>query len=351
MTRGARLAAAALAAAALSACAHDALRPGPGESGEVVEAEGWASWDAADPLGSRRRSLADAQRKAVESVVGVFVSAKTRVDAAATVEQRILSEVSGYVRRYQVLSVRRDGGFLKTRVRALVLYRKVGDDLRALGLTRPPALPGDPRVSVAVSASPDDGGASARALRAALLTAGLRVIDGGGGDLLVRGKTTAAPLDAGPYGGYGLVSARAQASLEAVKAAAGEVVAGETRQASAVDATPAVAEAKAAAAAASLAGAALAKDLSRKLGGRSEIAVRVDGLKDFAAVRGLVDDIRLNPGVDDAVLLDAGAGSADLRVTVTDMSAADLAALLARSRKFPMTVVSTGAYDARLSAR
>ncbi|NNN07311.1 MAG: hypothetical protein HKL90_15580 [Elusimicrobia bacterium] len=351
MTRAARLGAAVLlAAAALAACAHDPLRLAPGEQGEVVESEGWAPWNAADPQGSRRRSLADAQRKAVEAVVGVYVSAKTRVDADATVEQRILSEVSGYVRRYQVLNVRQDGGFLKTKLRALVLYKKVGDDLKRLGLTRPPALPGDPRVSVSLRATPDDAGAAERGLRAALLDAGLRVIDGAGGDILVRGASTAAPLGEGPYGGFGLRSARASVSLEAVKPATGEVIAGESRQASAIDATPEVARARAAAAAAKLAADALVRDLSSRLGGRSEIAVNVSGLKGFAAVRGLIDDIRLNPGVPDATLVGENAGSVDLRVTVDSMSASDLAALLARSRKFPLSVVSVGAYDLRLAA-
>jgi hypothetical protein len=343
-----RLAAALLlAAGALAACAHGRARPG--EQGEVVEAEGWAPWDAADPPGSRRRSLADAQRKAVEAVVGAYVSAKTRVDAAATVEQRILSETGGYVRRCEVLSERREDGFLKTRVRAFVLYRKVGDDLHQLGLTRPPALPGDPRVAVALRAG-DGAGAAERALRAALLDAGLRVVDGADGDLLVRGGAQAGALEGGPFAGYGLRSARARVSVEAVKPAVGEVVAGESREASAVDASDAVARDKALAAAADLAGRALAQDLASRLGRREEIALRVEGLSGFAQVRALIDDVRLEPGVSDASLAGEDAGAVELRVTTDGVSAADLAALLARGRKVPLSVRSVGAYEVRAAA-
>src|SRR5262249_32654718 len=127
--------------ASLSGCGHARLRPGSADEGEVVDAEGWAPLDDRDPLGARNRALADAEKKAVEKVVGAFISAKTRVDQAVNVDQRILAKVDGYIKKYDLLGERREDGFLKTRIRALVLYRRVGDDLRAIGLARPPAPP------------------------------------------------------------------------------------------------------------------------------------------------------------------------------------------------------------------
>ncbi len=328
------------AALALAGCGRGTMRLAPGEKGEVVESEGWAPIDDADVLGTKRRSIADAEKKAVETVVGVYVSAKTRVDQTVSIDERILADLNGYIRRYQILGERREDGFLKTRIKAVVLYQKVGDELKQLGLSKPPPPTGNPRVAVQAAL----GDAAAQALRKAFVDAGFAVVSGDprDSDLLVRGGSTSRALDNAGLGG--LHSSRARLSLEVVKTKSGEVMASRTQEASGLDVSDDAAAGKASGAAGALAGEALVKELSPLLKTQIGVAVRVTGLKDLAEVRKLADDIRLNPGVDAASLSDFRDGAAEILVTTEDVSGGDLAAVIMGNKKLGLTVVSATAY-------
>ncbi len=89
----------------------------------TVEAEGWAPTAGQDPLSMRRRALAEAQKKAVEKAVGVTVRARIEVQNAVSVRESIEANMGGTIRRYAILSERREGGFFKVRIRAVVLHR------------------------------------------------------------------------------------------------------------------------------------------------------------------------------------------------------------------------------------
>jgi len=56
------------------------LKVGVTDEGEVVEAEGLAPNDPADVVSTKRASLVDAQKNAVEKAVGVYVSGRTLVE-------------------------------------------------------------------------------------------------------------------------------------------------------------------------------------------------------------------------------------------------------------------------------
>ena len=342
MSRASLLAAALL----LTACGRGAVRLAPGEAGEVVESEGWAPIDDADVLGTKRRSLADAQKKAVETVVGVFISAKTRVDQTVSIDERVLADLNGNIRRYEILGERREDGFLKTRIRAVVLYKRIGDELRQLGLTKPPPPPGNPRVAVKLDAALGHG--AAQAIGRAFAAAGFSVVDGDprDSDILIRGEATSRSLPGEGLGG--LHSSRARLTVEAVKTKSGEVLASRAQEASALDAAEDAAAAKAQDSAGGLVGEALVKELSPLLKTQIGIAVTVDGLKDLAAVRRVADDIRLNPGVDAATLSDFHDGSASIAVTAEDLSGPDLAAMILRNKSLGLTVVSASAYAVQL---
>ena len=64
---------AAALALVVAGCAHGRLKLGRTDDGEVVEAEGWSPYDAKDLMSTKQRSLAEAQKKAVERVVGVYI--------------------------------------------------------------------------------------------------------------------------------------------------------------------------------------------------------------------------------------------------------------------------------------
>jgi hypothetical protein len=135
------------AAVLFSGCATSRINKAQGEEGEIVVAEGIAPYKADDLPGTKAASLAAAQRSAVELVVGVYVTAKTRVEKAVAIEQNILAKTSGYVKRYEILSQGKDGEWYKTKIRALVSTQQLHQDLDSLGLLVQPEV-GFPRVTI-----------------------------------------------------------------------------------------------------------------------------------------------------------------------------------------------------------
>ncbi|OGS38965.1 MAG: hypothetical protein A3J82_06720 [Elusimicrobia bacterium RIFOXYA2_FULL_69_6] len=237
----------------LAGCAHGpARRGGPGQA--VVTAEGWAAVMPSDPLGTAKRALTEAQRKAVEKVTGVSVRARTRVEQSVSIEQRIWSDTEGRILSYEVLGEREEGGFHKTRIRAVILR----EPLRPGGKKSGP-LPGDPKVAVVVDtwAFPDRGAAE-RGVQQALREAGARVVFGPA-DYVVSGEASVAPLDANGLEGF--ASYRARLAVELKDPAKDEVIAARSFEASAIDPSRQTAAGKALAQVGRLAGEKLAVDL------------------------------------------------------------------------------------------
>lgn len=334
------------ASVALSACAHNRLRLGKTEDGEVVEAEGWSPDVAGDLLATKQRSLAEAQKKAVERVVGVYISAKTRVAAAVTLDQNILANVGGYVKRYDVLKEWSEGGFYKTKIRAHVLFKKLGEDLKGLGLVRPEAPPGNPRVLVEVAGDAGaDGGESpsAAAVRKSFVERGFQVgvsaPKTAASDIKVSGTASARELTDVRLGGF--TSWRARVELTASRTGSSEVLARKTQEASGLDAVSDIARAKALENAGGLAAEAMALELSQLLSSRTTVTLRVRGVTGgLDAVQRLADDLRLQPDIAQATLTGFGGGEAELAVTTERFGGDELAALLLKLRKLPLEVRS-----------
>src|SRR5260221_691724 len=167
---------------ALTACSssNTHLKTGKTLEGEVVEAEGLVPYNSLDLPATKAAALAAAQRSAVELVVGVYVSAKTRVDKAVAIEQNILSRTSGYIKRYEILSEGRSGDWYKMRIRALVSTKEIHDELDSRGLLRQASI-GNPRVAVLlkeyIKENESKDGSAARALTQALLDQGFKVVE------------------------------------------------------------------------------------------------------------------------------------------------------------------------------
>ena len=367
-----RLGAVLALAALVAGCAHSRLKLEKGEEGEVIEAEGWTPVDANDVVGTKQRALADAQKKAVERVVGVFISAKTRVDQAVNVDSRILANVQGYIRKYDVLDEREEEGLHKTRIRALVLYRKIGDDLKQFGLMRPPPPPGNPKVVVRLRAKSGEaamGEAAAQGVRRALVEKGFAVVDESqaaavavstdaasaaalgrraSADLVVAGEAEAYPIEDARLAGF--KSYRARVTLQAVRSS-GEVMSQKSQEASGLDPAAEVAQGKAYDAAGGLAGEAIASELAKLLQSRVTVTVRVLGLPTLDRARAFIDDVRGNPSVEAVTLASFEPGRAELSVVTNDVSGEELAAMILRAKKVDLTVRSVSAYEVEVEAR
>jgi tetratricopeptide (TPR) repeat protein len=95
---------------------------------------------------SREGARQAALRSAVEQCIGVSLAAKTVIENQTTISDKILSQVSGYVTSYSVLSESREYGLVKIRVSADVSMKKLDDDLAAQKLIY--AMQNKPRVMV-----------------------------------------------------------------------------------------------------------------------------------------------------------------------------------------------------------
>jgi hypothetical protein len=218
-------------AALLAACAH---APARGPRLEAATAEGWAPVAKSDPIGTRRRALAEALRAAVEKATGVRVSARTRVSQAVAVDDSITARSSGEVRSYEILGEREEDGFHKTRVRVLVEIGAPPSDA-----DRPEPPPGDPRVAVSLRGPHSDEAAAA--VRRGLIEKGFNVIEGSGADLTVSGDVSVTPLGTvGPW-----LSSRARMTLSVRQEKTGKVLWTSSREASGVGPSMAAADAKA----------------------------------------------------------------------------------------------------------
>ena len=353
----------------VAGCSGRRLKPGPNEEGEVIEAEGWTPHDPKDLLGTKRRSLADAQKKAVERVVGVYISAKTRVAKAVTVDQNILADVSGYVRKYDVIDEREEGGFYKTRIRALVLYQKIGKDLKNLGLMRPPPPPGNPTVAVFITSggrwATERESSAATAVRKALLEKGFKVIDSAalarfkgkevsnasaaagigrdlGADLVIIGDATVHELTDVNLGGFR--SFRARVKLQAIKPETSQVLASKTREASGLDPAAAVAREKALENTGGLVGEEMSDELGELLASRVELTISVRGMSGVEEINKLTEALRGQPDIAAASLAGYNEGGAEVVVTTEGVAGEELAKALPTLGNFGLKVKSISSY-------
>jgi hypothetical protein len=215
---------------------------------QAAEAEGWAPYEARDPEGSRRRALADAQRKAAEKVNGVTISATSLVAEAVGVRSRILSESAGGVLDWEVLGQKIEAGFLKIRIRARVLVRPAG-----LPAQIPPL-----GVQVSVSANSE---AAASALRRELLAGGFSVVVSSSPDIALWAEVKARPVEYVRLGDFR--SSRAALTARAVRVKTGEVIWETARESAELDFDVEVASRRAMEAVGRAAGKDAAKALAR----------------------------------------------------------------------------------------
>jgi hypothetical protein len=87
------------------------------------------------PAADRERAVAQAQRKAVEQIVGVYVSSSTLVRNFQIVEDNIYTKAAGFVNVYDVIQETREKDH-RVRIRAQISLVPVTDILKNSGLLR-----------------------------------------------------------------------------------------------------------------------------------------------------------------------------------------------------------------------
>jgi len=339
--------------------------------GEVVEAEGIAPYKATDIPGSKAASLAAAQKAAVELVVGVYVNAKTRVDKAVAIENTILTQTKGYVKKYDILKEGPDGEWYRTRIRALVDTQDIRGDLDSLGVMRPRTL-ASPRVALFIQEwmgeKRDEGHNASRALTQVLIDRGFNVVEVPASfkseedpgelakklphsmaDILISGLARAQSLGYGKEFG-GLYSYRASVSLRAIEVGTSDVLLTVSETASGLETSPELAAGKALSNAAESTG----KDFSSlpdEIDKRSRNTITINGIKSFDALSQFQKNVLGIPGVKDLSLRSFSQenGVAEIEVQ-TGVSPQELAEQAVKKAGDSWSVYQVSGHSIQLSA-
>lgn len=329
------------------------LKVGKTVEGEVVEAEGFAPNDPKDILNTKRGSLVDAQRNAIEKAVGVFVSARTMVEKAVAIENNILARTDGYLKKYDVLSEGVvENNLYRTRIRALVALKDLEKDLKDMSLLKTNELK-RPRVSISIKEQADkansDEATASDALQKALMEQGYVIVEGDRvkeADLLIKGKASAFPFQAEGLGGF--VSYRARLAVQAVRPGTQDVIASLSREASGLGGNPDLAALKSLETVGDLIGREFGAQLTEAWSKGKNLLVFVEGVKKFADVERVRKHLLSQPGVTDMSLRLYDEGMAQFEVQLGSVQSTELAASLEQSRTLPLKVLETKPQSLRL---
>jgi len=352
------------------------LQVGSTVEGEVVEAKGMCPI-VEDKVSARKCALAEAQKGAVEKVLGVFISARTRVEKALVIEQNILAKTDGYIKTYEIIEEHTKAKFYHVTIRALIPPKNLEADVKRL--LKSTAV-GNPRVAVMLDELVDgdvtDRLQATQALTEALLDRGFRVVDR---EVLAQANAMAQikAIESGDVNAVnnlakalkaevllvgraeamfntdeglgGLVSYRATVTVQAVKAGSGEIVKSASKTMSGVDLNKAMAADKARVVAAEKVANKLIDGLIQSLAAKAALTVTIKGLTSLAQLTQIQKKLQSIPGVDDLFTRSYDGGVATLDLDISRASATEVASALERIQSPKIKVEEI--YKDRLAAK
>lgn len=135
MTKSFRILAVLAALGLLSACVSRTKSASSRSSVDVFDAEGAAAYDEGDLTATSNAAVTDAQKNALESVAGLFMDARSKTEKYGVLKTNLLRAPGIYVKKYKVLSERREGAFYRVNIRVWLYVDKISSALRGLSMT------------------------------------------------------------------------------------------------------------------------------------------------------------------------------------------------------------------------
>lgn len=274
---------------------------------------------------AREEAIAQATRLAVEQAMGVYVLSETLTENMALVSDKILTQSSGYISGYKVLSESKANGLYSVKIEATVSIEPLVDQLAAMGLLR------DWNVAVVLvsngEARASNEGAKTE-LNAMMIKKGFRVADENalvqlsqpalmqqiqqgnylaalpalrdqGVDVLVVGKTLtrAAGEPMETYAGIKTIMTQGQIDARLIRVDTGEILASKSFVAAAGGSAQDIAESKAVQQAAQKAGQFFALEIARLPAATTQkILLSIKGLN-YNRERALRETLQSVPGI------------------------------------------------------
>ncbi len=372
----------------LSGCGGGQVKPGggssavpadlPGEEVIAVEADGEANVIPDNKLSTRDMAVSNAQRNAVEKALGVLVTGQMVVSQARLIEDQVFSKTAGYLKHWEVVSEKEEDGLYRVRIKARVKLGDVRKDVDGLGMLIHTKKVGNPRVMVLIDEQVDGKPSAARTIETglakALLEKGYKLVDleqlaeikgrdataraargdeaaaaelgkRFGAEVSLVGSVNAKKYTAGGEDALGgMVSYRGRLSVKAVKTSSGQVVLADSREGAGMDIDDETAAIRCLAQLAEGIGIGIAEKLAPALWEGAEVQLAVAGVKDFAALQGLVGAVRSADGVRNVITRTFADGAAVLDVELAGGNANTLAANLEGRSRVPLEIREIAAY-------
>jgi hypothetical protein len=350
--------------AALCGCATLGGNSGP--EGETITAEGIAPING-NFATARRDALAEAQRSAVEQVVGVFVSGQTQVQDATAVKQKLLASTQGFIKRYKITRETQSGGYYHVKIKASVLVQDISAALDKM------YDPSRGRVAVfafeSVDGKPQPTTDSIAPVTAALEKLGYSVITPQPGadsqsvtsaldaaqaehaDLALIAEAGAYKIPPMPELGGQFSPYRTHMTLRLYTIADRRMAAEIAKEASGLDAAPEIAARKATAAAAETAVAELPAQIDKVSRSASTVALKVTGLGGLEQLRQFQELLRAIPQIEKAQLVSYSDGDASFNLRVREATGEELAAaILHQNRLLTLEAQGVTQYEVDIKA-
>ena len=109
-------------------------RHAPAQETKTVTAEGVASIERGALAIARNHAIEDAQKRAVERALGSMVDSQTQIENYQVISDKILSQIKGYIKRYNIVRENREDNLLRVTITAEVALGQLSDDLSAIGM-------------------------------------------------------------------------------------------------------------------------------------------------------------------------------------------------------------------------
>jgi hypothetical protein len=108
--------------------------PSPAQESKTVTAEGVAVITGGNVDIARDAAIQDAQTRAVEQAIGTLIDSQTQVENYQVISDKILSQIKGYIKRYNIVNEAREENLLRVTITAEVSLGQLNDDLSAIGI-------------------------------------------------------------------------------------------------------------------------------------------------------------------------------------------------------------------------
>ncbi|MBS1127890.1 MAG: hypothetical protein H6Q96_270 [Nitrospirae bacterium] len=104
------------------------------QESKTVTAEGVAVIQGNNMDIARDAAIQDAQTRAVEQAIGTLIDSQTQVENYQVISDKILSQIKGYIKKYNIVRENKEDNLLRVTITAEVSLGQLSDDLSAIGM-------------------------------------------------------------------------------------------------------------------------------------------------------------------------------------------------------------------------